>query len=243
MFRIVVVGLLLAVPLVAADDGRPDEVVRAAIVAAGGADILAKYPAGRTTAKGVMIAAGIEAPVTIEHTFHVPARSRSVFRTELKGQKQEIVQVVNGEKMRTTLNGATIPTTDAAAKEVHMGALVLEVGQLTPLLTDRKFTLKHDASVRGGELVGVIVHTKGLPDLRLAFDRKSGHLVRIVRRGLVAGREPESEQVLGGHKSFDGLIRPTTTILFREGVKVLELTAESFTPLEKVDAAEFSVTE
>ncbi len=243
MFRVLIVGGLLAVPVGAADDGRPDEVVRNAITAAGGAEVLAKYPAGRTTARGVIVAAGIKASVTIEHTFQVPGRSRSIFRTEVKGTKQEIIQVVNCEKMRTTLNGATIPTTDAVAKEVQIANLVLEIGQLNPLLTDRKFTLKHDPSVRGGESVGVIVHTRGLPDLRLAFDRKSGHLVRIVRRGLVAGREPESEQLYGGHKSFEGLIRPTTTILYRDGVKVLELTTESFIPLEKFGPEEFAVPE
>src|SRR5207248_2272319 len=83
---------------------------------------------------------GDEVPVVVEQVFHVPGRSRTVVRMEPKGQKQEVLHVVNGPRVRYAINGTPVPTTDAAAKDLQHAALLLEVGQLTPLLTDRKFT-------------------------------------------------------------------------------------------------------
>lgn len=243
--ELLTVLLFLAPVMSLADDGRPEEIVRAAIVAAGGADTLARFPAGRVTAKGTLFADGAEVPVTVEQTFHVPGRSRILIRTESKGRKLEMVQIVNGSKVRSLINGATVPTTDAAAKEIQLASLLLEVGQLSPLLSDRKFVLKHDLTVRGAEVAGITLHTKGFPDLRLGFDRKSGHLVRIGRKAPdpETARATDWEQILGGHKAFNGVTRPTTAVVFKDGVKILELTTETFIPLEKTDPTVFSVDE
>ena len=48
------------------------------------------------------------------------------------------------------------------------------------------------------------------------------------------------EQVLSDFKPFAGLTRPTRAVLTKDGQKVLDLTTETFTPLEKVDAREFA---
>lgn len=225
---------------VAGQDGRPEDVVARAVEAAGGAELVAKYPAGRTTARGVLAATGGDVVIAVEQVYHVPGRSRTVVRMEPRGQKQEVVHVVNGPKVRYAINGAPVPTTDAAAKELQQAALLLEVGQLTPLLTDRKFTLKPDKAAKG-DTAGVLVQAKGFADVRLGFDRKTGHLVRVARRALDpdTGKDGELEQVLSDYKAFGGLSRPTRAVLTKDGQKVLELTTESFTPLETVDPKEF----
>jgi hypothetical protein len=232
---------LLAVAPLAAQDGKPEEVVARAVEAAGGAGLLNKYPAGRVTAKGVLHANGFEVPVTVEQTYHVPGRARTVVRMEVKGVKQEVVHVVNGAKVRYAINGATVPATDAAAKDIQLAALLLEVGQLTPLLTDRRFTLKPDRAAKG-ELAGVVVQAKGFPDVRLGFDRKTGQLVRVARKVTDpdTGKEGEVEQTFADFKPFAGLTKPTRVLLTRDGLKVLDLTTESFTPLEKVEPREFA---
>ena len=236
-------AVILVPNLVWADDHRPEDIIRAAIVAAGGNDSLGRYPAGRILATGMILTDGTEVPVRIEQIFHIPGRSRTLIRTNRKTRDQLLLQVVNGARMRTLLNGATIPTTDSAAREAQMASLLLEVGQLTPLLSDRKFTLKHDHSVRGNDSVGLILHTKGMPDLRLGFDRKSGHLIRINRKA----PDPETakatdwEQVFGNHKTFQGMIRPTTAMVYKDGIKILELTTETFTPLETTEATAFAI--
>jgi hypothetical protein len=235
-------GLLMALAVgLGAQDGRPEDAVARAIEAAGGAELLAKYPAGRVSARGVLVANGIEVPIAVEQVYQVPGRSRTVVRMEPKGHKQEVLHVVNGTKARYTINGAPVPTTDAAVKELQQAALVLEVGQLTPLLSERKFTLKADKLAKA-DTVGVLVQVKGFADLRLGFDRKSGHLVRVVRKAVDpdTGKEGELEQVLSDYKAFEGLSRPTRVTLFKDGQKVLELTTSSFKPLEKVDPKEFA---
>lgn len=235
-------GLLIGVAAgVGGQDGRPEDVVARAVEAAGGAELLAKYPAGRVTARGVLVANGADVAIVVEQVYHVPGRSRTVVRMEPKGQKQEVLHVVNGPKVRYAINGAPVPTTEAAAKELQQAALLLEVGQLTPLLTDRKFALKPD-KVAKGDTSGVLVQVKGFADLRLGFDRKTGHLVRVVRKALDpdTGKEGELEQVLSDYKAFGGLSRPTRATLSKDGQKLLDLTTETFTPLEKVDPKEFT---
>jgi hypothetical protein len=239
--KLLPIGLLLAVGNLAGQIGRPEDVVTRAVDAAGGAELLAKYPAGRVTARGVLVANGTDVQVVVEQVYQVPGRSRTVVRMEPKGQKQEVLHVVNGAKVRYAINGTPVPTTDAAAKELQQAALLLEVGQLTPLLTDRKFVLKPDKPVRD-DTSAVLVQVKGFADLRLGFDRKTGHLVRVARKAIDpdSGKEGELEQVLSDYKAFGGLSRPTRATLYKDGQKVLELTTESFTPLEKVDPKEFA---
>jgi hypothetical protein len=224
----------------AGQDSRPEDVIARAVEAAGGADVLNKFPAGRVTAKGVLVAGGADVPVVVEQVFQVPGRSRTVVRMEPRGQKQEVLHVVNGAKVRYAINGTPVPTTDAAAKELRQAALLLEVGQLAPLLADRKFTLKPDKPAKG-DLAGVLVQVKGFADLRLGFDRKTGHLARVARKVIDpdTGKEGELEEVLADYKAFGGLSRPTRATLSRDGQKVLDLTTESFTPLERADPNEF----
>jgi hypothetical protein len=235
--------LLVLFPLVApaAQDGKPEDVIGRAVEAAGGAAVLDKHPAGRVTAKGVMFTAAGEVAVTVEQTYHVPGRAWTLVRMEQKGQKQEVLHVVNGAKVRYAINGVPVPATDAAAKEIQQAALLLEIGQLTPLLTDRKFTLKPDRAAKG-DMAGVVVQVKGVPDIRLGFDRKTGHLIRVARRVTDpdTGKEGELETTLSDFKAFAGLTRPTRAVLTKDGQKVLDLTTDAFTPLEKIDPREFA---
>lgn len=243
MTRTFAAALLLAVPVAAlAQETRPEEVIRTAIAAAGGAETLARFPAGRVVAKGVIVAGGTETPVTVEQLFQLPGQIRTVIRSEPRGQRLEVQQIVNGTRSRHTINGTTIPITDAAAQELRHALLLQEIGQLAPLLTDRKFTLKTDRRAKNPKIAGVLVHVKGSPDLRLGFDRKTGHLVRIAHKAPDpgTGKEAEFELVFSDFRAFGGLTRPTRTVLSRDGVRVLELTTESFTPLGQVEPQAFA---
>ncbi len=239
MRRTLGVLVVLAAGPAAAQD-RPEDLIGAAITAAGGADVLNKYPAGRTSAKGVAVEGGVELPVAVEQVYQVPGRSRTVVRAEPRGQKLELVQVVNGPKARQTVNGTAVPLTEATTRELQTGVLLLEVGQLTPLLSDRKFVLKAEKPGKAAD-AGVLVQVRGYPELRLGFDRKTGHLVRISRRYADpdAAREVELDLVLSDFKPFAGLVKPTRAIVFKDGRKSLDLVTEAFTPLEKVDPKEF----
>src|SRR5437763_7245555 len=171
---------VVAVALVGAQaQDRADELVKAAVAAAGGADALAKFPAGRVAGKGTMTFAGAETPFTFEQAYRVPGQFRTAVRGEVKGQTWELVQVVSGETAKQTINGRSVPLTDAALRELQLAVLLNEVSQLAPLAADRKFAFKPDKQFRGPDAVGLLVQVRGYPELRLAFDRKAGHLVRV----------------------------------------------------------------
>lgn len=237
-----VAGVILLLPAPAAGQDRAEDLIGAAITAAGGPDVLAKFPAGRVSAKGAIFDGGTELPVVVEQEFHMPGRVRTATRSEPRGQKLELVQVVNGAKTRQAVNGTVIPPTEAAVRELHTVALVLEVGQLTPLLNDRKFTLKVERPGKAADL-GVLVQVRDFPDLRLGFDRKSHHLVRVSRKFVnpVAAKEAELDIVLSDFQAFAGLTRPTRSVAFIDGRKVLDLTTTAFTPLEKADPNAFDI--
>ena len=48
---------------------------------------------------------GAETPFVCEQSYQIPGRLRTVVRCEVKGQKWELVQVLNGEKAAQTING------------------------------------------------------------------------------------------------------------------------------------------
>lgn len=236
---------ILAVGLaVTAQTDRPDDLVKSALKAAGGAEVLAKYRAGRVVGKGTMTFGDIETPFTCEQTYQWPGQLRAVVRCEVKGQKWEMIQVVDGENAKQTINGRVVPLSDAALKELQFAALLNEAAQLAPLIGDRKFTLKLDKSAKGGDAV-LIVQVRAQPDLRLTFDRKAGHLVRMAYKAPDpdTAKESETEMVFSEYQEVSGLVRPMRSIITRDGKKVLDLSVERFTPLEKIDPRAFSTDE
>lgn len=229
----------------AAGQEKPEALVKAAVAAAGGAEVLSKYPAGRVVGKGTMTFAGAETPFTFEQAYHAPGRFRTAVRCEAKGQKWELLQVVDGAVARQTINGRPVPLTDAGFRELQLAVLLNEIGQLAPLTLDRRFTLKPDKQLKGPDAAGVVVQVKGYPELRLAFDRNAGHLVRISYRDTDpdTAKDVDTETTFAEFRAVSGLTRPTRAVVTRGGQKVAEVAVEKFTPLEKIDPAAFKLDE
>jgi hypothetical protein len=243
LFCYLVFAALLSLPVAAQD--RPDDLLKAAIAASGGEDVLTKYPAGRVIGKGTLIFGGSETAFTFEQAYHVPGRFRTLVRCEVKGQKWEMIQLLNDAVAKQTINGRPIPLSDAALKDLQMAAVLNEIGQLVPLTTDRKFTLKLNKQEKGMDTIGLFVQTRNHSDVQLAFDRKSGHLVRCTYRGV----DPDTAKLVDLETSFEdfktvsGLTRPMRSQVTREGKKIVEMQVEKFTPLEKVDPKAFTLDE
>src|SRR5437763_16937281 len=68
------VVLLVVVAVAAAQEAKPDQLVKTAVEAAGGTEALNKLPAGRVVGKGTIAFAGSETPVSFEQVYHVPGR-------------------------------------------------------------------------------------------------------------------------------------------------------------------------
>jgi hypothetical protein len=239
------VPVLVAGFVAAGQPERPEELVRAALAAAGGAETLSKYPAGRVVGKGTMTFAGVESALTFEQVYRVPGRFRTVVRCEVRGQKWELVQVVDGATAKQTINGRVVALNEAGLRELQLAVLLNEVAQLGPLTTDKRFTLKPDKQLKGPDTAGLLVQVKGYPELRLAFDRKTGHLVRVGYKDTDpdAAKEVETEITFADFQTISGLTRPTRSVVTRGGKVVADLTIEKFTPLEKVDPKLFTIEE
>ncbi len=241
----VALTILFAAPA-AAQDADPAAVVRKAVDAAGGAAALAKLPAAKVVASGSLFSGGTAVPVLAEQVYHLPGRSRLVVKLVTKEQPVEVLNVVNGAKVKYTINGAPVPVTDVAAKELQDAAAALEIGHLTPLLDPKRFTLKAEKAGKGADpdRVGVVATAKGGDEFRLGFDKTTGHLVRLSRKAFdpSTGKTVEQEQVFSAFKPFGtpALVRPTKVVVFKDGAKFLELTTDALTPLETVDAKEFA---
>jgi hypothetical protein len=245
--RILIGALFLAISVAfsAKAEERPEDVVKSAIAASGGENLLSKYPAGRVAGKGTMTFGGSDTPFTYEQAYHVPGRFRTHVRCEVKGQKWELIQLVNDAVAKQTINGRPIPLSDAAMKELQMAMILNDIGQLSPLTTDKKFTLKIMKQEKGAETIGLFVQTRGHADIQLGFDRKSGHLVRCVYRGTDpdTAKLVELETTFDDFKAVSGIIRPTRSSVSRDGKKIIEMQVDKFTPLEKVDPKAFTLDE
>jgi hypothetical protein len=192
-----------------------------------------------------MLFVGAETPFTFEQAYHLPGRFRTMVRCEVKGQKWELIQIVNDSVARQFINGRAIPLTDAALKELQLASIVNEISQLTPLLSEKKYNVKLEKNMKGMDTATLLVQTKGYPEIRLGFDRKSGHLVRCAYKGVDpdTSRDVELETIFEDFKTFSGLTRPMRSVVSREGKRVIELQVEKYTPLEKVDPKAFTIDE
>src|SRR5438046_6043857 len=98
------VAALAVAPAARADDAAND-VIKKAIAAHGGADVLNKFKAGTSKIKGDMTVFNMDLEFTGDLAYELPDKYKMTILTEVAGQKLTIVQVVNGTKIKNTLNG------------------------------------------------------------------------------------------------------------------------------------------
>ena len=94
---------LVAAPA-AAHDAKA--VLDKAIAAPGGAELLAKYKASTAKFKGQMHVFGMDADFTGSSANQGADKYRMTMEVELGGMKLTVVQLVNGEKVKTSLSSA-----------------------------------------------------------------------------------------------------------------------------------------
>ena len=90
------------------------------------------------------------------------------------------------------------------------------------------------------DTVAVKVSSKGRPDATLYFSKSSGLLVKIERRGTLAGQDTEFEYIYSGHKAFAGVKMPTKELQKVNGRKQAELTSSDYSFPTTLDAKTFA---
>jgi hypothetical protein len=246
LFGLLVVGFA-AGQSVGQDNKDAVKVIEKAIEAHGGKDVLNKYKASRMKAKGNLSIMGQDIDFTQESTFDAPDKMKSVLELEVMGQKLPINQIVNGDKVKMTVNNMNLPVNDQQKEELSQVGYGMQIGRLTPLLEDKKFklSLAGEEKVNGAEAVTVLVQYEGKKDVKASFDKKTGMMVKIERRAFdQMGQEVTEERVMTDPKKQpSGLVWPTKVEVKQDGKKFLTAEVVEYEPLDKVDGKTFEITD
>ena len=222
----------------------PAEVVRRAIDAHGGIDVLKKYPAGVSKIAGKVNINRTDFPFTGSLSFAVPGKARLEMVVEAFGQKTTLVQLVNGDKVKQTEAGQPSKLDPAMQAELKESAVIQEMSLLYPLLDAAKYTLAPEppGPVDGRPASVLLVKSKGLKDARLYFDQKTGLLAAMRREGLNPEQKKVDEfTVFSEYKAVGGMMVPMRSRVSHDGKAFLEITVADYQPLETIDEKLFAV--
>jgi outer membrane lipoprotein-sorting protein len=204
--------LVLAAGGVRAADDAAVAVVKKGIEAHGGEEALKKVKGGEYKVEGEVTVQGEKSKYTGVVSYALPDKFRTSMDTAIGGTKSTQVIVVNGDKVKVTGNGKAVELKAELKGEFLQMAAIQEVILLYPLLDEKKFTLKaeKDEKVDDKEAAVVTATRKGMKDVRLFFDKKTGELVRYTHKMPDPyGQETTAETTNSEFKKFDGVLVPT----------------------------------
>ena len=179
----------------------------------------------------------------VETVVQLPGQFKNVFQVEIKGKKQTVVQVLNGDMGWMAIDGQAVPLDAGKLAALKESFYAEQAARLTPLLRDKNYRLSSlpESKVDGRPALGVKIVHVGRPDISLYFDKATGLLVKSERRSKEAGKkEVLQEEIFRDYKELKGVKRPTKFAVLRDGLKFMEGTVIDFMPLDKVDAKEFA---
>jgi hypothetical protein len=239
-------SLIIALLLFTSGTGRAaDEDVKAiidkAIKAHGGADKLNQDKASVAKNQGTIdLAGGIK--FTEETTVQLD-RIKSVLDLEVKGQTVRQTTVYNGEKAWLNVLNMTTELEGKALEEVKESAYLLRVSRLTAL-KDKPYELSAlgEIKVNDRPAVGVKVSSKGHRDVNLFFDKETGLVAKIERRGVDPMTEKEftEERIITEYQEKDGVKFPKKAVINRDGKKFIELEVLEIKTRDKFEDSEFA---
>ena len=240
---LVVSVVFLVAPAPAAD---PTDVVELAIKAHGGKDALAKATRGSQKMVGTLTVLGTEMDFTGEVLYALPDKYKMTLTVTQPGQKVVATQVVNGDKVKTLVDGKARQLTAEQKGELRQTAANQEISLLVALLDGTKYTLKAgpDAKVGDADAAVVVVSGKGIADVTLLFEKKTGQLVRTRREAVGPDDKPAVEETtLSEFKTFGDVLLPTKLVVTRGGKKFMTMTVSEAKWLDKVEDKAFVVDE
>lgn len=244
----------VAVALVAAGaavaDDKAEAVIKKAIQAQGGADVLNKYTAAKVHVKGEMNLQGTDVPFEADMAY-APGKFKMVLQMEAMGQKVTITQVMNGDKGKRTVavGDKVVQSAQVEKDEVQQAVAGRQAQRLTPLLDPKLFTLKaaDDEDVNGKKAAVVLATPKGSDkEMKLYFDKSSGLLVKSAHKGKGPGSgedRPEvyQESYVSDYKKVNGLQVPGKIEIHNDGKKFMTGTMSDHKVEEKLDEKEFAI--
>jgi hypothetical protein len=247
-WKIVALSLVLLPPGAGrAQDAAQDAaraVIEQAIKAHGGEERLSRHRADRVKFKGnLFVNEKVPAPFVAELTVQLPSQFKMVMETNPGGDKHTIVQILNGDKVTTMVDGKVEKTDPAALAELRDMQESDRAVRLVPLLHDRTYELAllEDTKVNDRPAATVRVLGRGRKEFRLYFDRELGLLVKfehLLDDG--SGKQVRHERYFGDFKDVGGYKRPFKVIAFRDQRKLMEADILDVKYYDKIDDSEFT---
>jgi hypothetical protein len=229
---------------VAAQDD-PKELIRKAIAAHGGADLIEKYKGSRTSSKGTISVQGMELEFTSDGVSMDPDKQKTTLKLEVGGMSVTVVQLSNGDKFSMVFNGMAVPLQDAQKSDMKSSVELHKIMNLTPLISDKSYEIKMlpPIKVDEKEAVGIEVSNKEIKGVKVYFDKATNLIIKTEHKGLDPATgmgEVVHEIVLSDYKDVKGIKHPMKTVATADGKKFMENTTTKIEVFEKIDDSEFS---
>lgn len=225
----------------AADDDIKT-VLDKAIKAHGGEEKLTKFKAGTMRGKGKVETSVGELEMVVEVSYMMPDKMKESAEFEITGNKIKTKTLINGDKITLEVNDKEMAVSDNIKAAIDSGRQHRALGSLLPLRDKKyKITAVGESKVLDKPALGFLVEAKGMKDVNLYFDKKSGLLVKMAARTINAenGQEVDEERIMSGYKNVEGMPMPTKILINRDGKKYLEMELEDIKLFEKLDDSEF----
>jgi outer membrane lipoprotein-sorting protein len=240
-----VLTAVLAVGVVRADDAdKAKATVEKAVKAAGweknGANVHKTWKD-----KGTLHLGEVKLEYTGESWFSGPDKYRIQFQGSIGGMDLNVTAVTNGDKAWESDGNATRAVADEKLEYTRHQVYYQWVYTLTPLLTEKGFTLKpiDGVKVDKAETTGVEVTHKDRPAVKLYFDAKTGLLAKAettVKNEFEGWKETTDELTFTEWKAgADKKLYPTKGTLTRGGALLIETEQSEHKLTDKADAKLF----
>jgi hypothetical protein len=196
----------------------------------------------QTKTKGKLeLMGGIE--FTQEVSAQPPDKFKDVMDLQLMGMKITQTTVFDGKQLWVSAMGQTVELKDKYLEAVKDAMALSKILQLT-FLQDKGIKLESlgEVNVENKPALGVRISKKGLKDVNLYIDKKSGLVVKVERRTVdpMSGNEITEERIVTEYQDLNGRKVAKKLIVNRDGKKLMEAEVTDLKFVDKIDDSEFA---
>lgn len=245
-FTVVICAALCCGASLAPAQDAARAVVERAIQAHGGMERLARNRSDRVRVRGALRADKSIVPFTCDVLVQLPDQFKSVWQMSADARTLTIVRILNGDKSFISVNGQqqnVPPELDAEMREtLHLDRAI----RLVPLLNDPayKLALLGDTKILDRVATGIRVTTSSSKELQLYFDRDTGLLIKTAHNWKgPGGRAVLQEEFYSDYRNVGGYQRPVKTAIYRDGKRIFQSELLEVNYYDRIDPAQFAITQ
>jgi hypothetical protein len=243
-----VVGLsvLLGLALVGRAGDEPFAIIDKAIAAHGLKGKEGKTPAYRGKNKGTLHVAGMDLEFAQEVTIQTPDKFKEAMELTVMGNKVLVTTVYNGKEGWIKAGTQDIKVENELLDEFKEAAYAMSLAQGL-FLKDKSFKLGllGEVQVKGKPALGLRVAKDGHKEISFYFDKTTGLLAKVERRGrdFASGQEVTEERIVTAYQDLGGRKVAKNVEVLRDGKAFLEAEVVEVQFVEKLGDGEFAKPE